>query len=110
MAGRSSIHYGVFLVAGLLVTSISLVTLSQGTAVSEEAMQIFAGIGAIFLAIGVGKFVVKKIRDIKKNEKQLENKIAGVKIQQKTVISCPRCGTSNYSTSNFCHMCGARLQ
>lgn len=114
MQGRSSIHFGVFLVAGLLVTSISLVTLNQGTAASPEAMQLFAGIGGLFFLIGLAKFIAKKIKDISAGEKELENKIAGINMQRpqakKVVISCPRCGAKNYSTSNFCHMCGLRLQ
>lgn len=30
--------------------------------------------------------------------------------QQPHIIFCPNCGAKNYSTSNFCHMCGNSLK
>jgi FtsZ-interacting cell division protein ZipA len=30
--------------------------------------------------------------------------------QHYTIVACSKCGTKNYSTSNFCHGCGNRLR
>jgi hypothetical protein len=118
MNGRTPIHYGVFLVAGLLITVISLLTLR--TTENPEAMQLFAGIGGLFLVIGIGKFFLRKIKDVGEAEKGLENRIAGgmlnptpapqPKQTPKPIIVCSRCETRNYASSNYCHMCGLRLK
>jgi ABC-type transport system involved in cytochrome bd biosynthesis fused ATPase/permease subunit len=57
----------------------------------------------------------------KKNEYINQNKIAKNISQEKKVniseqntapkvIACTRCGAKNYSSSNFCHMCGKKLE
>ena len=118
MVRRTPLHYGIFLVAGVLIVIVALLTLR--TTENPEAMQLFAGIGGLFILIGVVKFLVKKMTDVKQGEKQLENRMAGgmleptpapkPKREAKEILTCARCQAKNYSTSNFCHMCGLRLR
>lgn len=108
MQGRSSIHYGVFLVAGLLITSIALFTVTYGNTENPAAMQLFAGIGGLFILIGFAKWLSKRLSNLRRAEKDLENRIAGGNLTEKKIIAC-NCGARNYSTSNFCHMCGEKI-
>ena len=118
MVRRTPLHYGIFLVAGVLITLIALLTLR--TTENPEAMQLFAGIGGLFILIGIVKLLIKKLSDVEKGEKQLENKMAGGMLEPtpapqpqrpgKEILTCARCQAKNYSSSNFCHMCGLRLR
>ncbi len=32
-----------------------------------------------------------------------------IQSQQYTIVSCPKCSAKNHSTSNFCHVCGTKI-
>ncbi len=130
-----SLHYGVYLLAGFLVAGVALATVGLDTTDTPEAMLFFAAIGGVFILIGLTKFIIKKMKDVKEGERELRNKIAGGMLDSSTrqqavmqrsqqqnrphqsspqnrpqVIRCSRCGAPNYSTSNFCHKCGVSLR
>lgn len=125
MQGRKPIHYGIFLGAGLLMVLVSGASLIFSSGVRQEAMQLFLGIGGLFLLIGIIKFIMNKVTTISENEARFEKRVSGVeeidkaekKMQSQsqaqgvpTVVVCSRCEARNYSSSNYCHMCGLRLK
>lgn len=128
MQGRKPIHYGIFLGAGGLMVIVSGISLMLARDVNQAAMKLFLGIGGLFVLIGVIKLIVKKISEVSDNEDKFEKKMSGVdeinreerklnkEFKQSTtkanniIVSCPRCDTRNYSSSNYCHMCGLRLK
>lgn len=127
--GRRPLHYGVFLGAGGLMTIIAGFSLIASRDVNQAAMQLFLGVGLLFVLIGVIKLIMRLVSSASDNEKKLRNKMSGVdeidreearmaresrkantQAQKTSIIVCPHCQTRNYSVSNFCHMCGARLR
>lgn len=90
---------------------------------NKDAMFVFTGIGFLFFIFGIFRHLKNNKKDPKKNsfqreEKELINQINNQNNYNnynnnknvQTVILCPKCRTKNYSTSNFCHMCGWRLR
>jgi membrane-bound ClpP family serine protease len=71
----------------------------------STAMTLFFWIGVIFILLGLGKMAFKVIaaREKTKKEPKTEQK------SQTNIVACPNCKTKHYSTSNFCHKCGANL-
>lgn len=131
--GRQPLSYWVFLICGLLITSISLIAMNATQ--NKAIMQLFSGIGVLFLIIGGVKFFLEKGRkaeerlatrlggvDLNRTVQNIERKYGQTNPQQQSaaqqgpqarkqpeLIRCPRCQTLNYDHSNFCHMCGYRL-
>ncbi|MBN1274846.1 zinc ribbon domain-containing protein [Candidatus Woesearchaeota archaeon] len=91
-------------------------------------MALFFWLGIVMAVIGAGKYLLgKQGKEASRTEheeqqsytKQLnEQRLRWQQEQrrqqgnpaQHNVVACPRCGTKHYSTSNFCHKCGARLK
>ena len=122
MVSRKPLPYWLFLVLGGLVTGYSLFV-RQTSAVNYEAMTLFAYVGGLFILLGLIKLLARYLKSLSSKEKDLANRLGGVdKINRQeqqiqhpsknrpTVINCSYCGTKNYSTSNFCHMCGTRIK
>lgn len=90
----------------------SLITLLVGTAIIwftsyvqtvAEAPPIFSSfylLGAIFISYTVYNIVLWYITQKGKNEQETN---------KHTLQHCPKCGTSHYKESNYCHMCGTKL-
>jgi len=129
MEGRRPIHYGIFLAVGLIIAGMSGFSLMYSKESNQAAMQLFFGIGLLFLIIGIIKFIVKKVSQVSDNEEKFKKELSGIneinreerkikrEIKQKnpsaspnTIITCPRCNARNYNISNYCHMCGLRLK
>lgn len=129
MEGRRPIHYGIFLAVGIIIASMSGVSLTVSNESNHAAMQLFFGIGLLFLLIGIIKFIIKKVSQVSDNEKEFRKDISGVReinheerimardakqintpVIPNKIIFCPRCNAKNYSSSNYCHMCGLRLK
>jgi len=129
MKGKRPLHYGIFLSAGALISGISGYSINFTNTSNKASMKLFFGVGLIFLLIGIIKFIVKKISQISDNEKKFKANMSGIdKINREErnmskkynkegdqkfenpIISCPRCGTNNYRSSNYCHICGLRLK
>jgi len=88
-------------------------------------MQIFFYIGLALLVIGGIKTALKFLKKQKKEVHHVElvnhetkemkapNQVASHHaahhLPQHHIIHCTKCGTKNYSTSNFCHKCGQAL-
>jgi hypothetical protein len=136
---QKPIHYAVYLVIGLIMATLSKIILIQGKTDHVPAMQLFFYIGLGFTAIGLIKFLIQyyKKGGFKKAEEKIAENLAGKDAQvlgqdartreryeqqlqqrrintqgrqQPQIIRCPVCGAKNYSTSNYCHMCGAKLK
>lgn len=129
MEGRRPIHYGIFLAVGVIMAGMSGFSLMFSQGANHAAMQLFLGIGLLFLLMGVIKFIIKKVSQVSDNEEKFRKKLSGVgeinreerkmsrNAKQKNppatpnnIISCPRCQARNYGSSNYCHMCGLRLK
>lgn len=131
------IHYAVFVVIGLIMFGMSKLILMKGTTEHPEAMNLFMYLGLIFLGVGLIKFLISfyKKGGFAKAEKKMAESLAGkdakelgrdskerARYEQEierrrqpsnkspSVIICPMCKTRNYSTSNYCHMCGQKLK
>ncbi len=137
---QKPIHYSLFIIIGFIMVALSKLVLYKGTTEHVAAMQLFFYIGLIFLGVGTikllihlkkeGKFkseehfaeslagrdakvIGRDSRDRARYEQQLERRRepqAQSGKPQPKIILCPVCGTKNYSTSNYCHMCGAKLK
>ncbi|MBD3209040.1 zinc ribbon domain-containing protein [Candidatus Woesearchaeota archaeon] len=87
-------------------------------------MLLFFYLGIIITVFGLGKVVVKQFvskeqqtmkGEERRYDKQLRQQEHAMQEQHQhparhNIISCPKCGTRHYTTSNFCHKCGARLK
>lgn len=131
------VHYAVFVIIGLLMFGLSKVVLMKGTTEHSEAMILFMYLGLVALGIGLIKFLISfyKKGGFSKAEKRVAESLAGkdaiamgkdsrerARYEQEierrkrplaktpSVIVCPVCKTKNYSTSNYCHMCGQKLK
>ena len=124
--GRVALPWFVYVVIGVLVSGYAkLVQLKNP---ENTAMTLFFYIGIVLALVGFGKLGIRK--SVKKEEKvqkaekvsfahelhaqqrrwEHEQQRAVHHPAQHNIIACPRCGTRHYSTSNFCHKCGARLK
>jgi len=136
MAKKQSVSPWILIVVGAVVAGISLYIVWFTSNENKEAMQLFAFVGIVFLVYGIIRYIIQRVSSSKvnivKEEKQFAHQLAGTdkiderekriqqqvqRIQQQeklarqtpSIIKCPVCGTSNYSTSRFCHMCGYRF-
>lgn len=105
----------VFIVLGLAVASYAIFISIIAKGVNKGNMYLFASIGGLFFLTGLIRLLknTSSNSSIKKEELEIAKKMTGVKPtvkNERTIIVCPKCNTKNYSTSNFCHMCGARLK
>ncbi len=74
-------------------------------------IQLFIYVGLLMIAIGTGRIIYKWWNERgKQEEEQIAEKIAHVPNDAPRIIYCPRCHAKNYSTSNYCHMCGMKLR
>ncbi|MFP4523262.1 MAG: hypothetical protein ACOCQQ_00865 [Candidatus Nanoarchaeia archaeon] len=111
---RSSLSEWAFLIPGTLFVVISQLLLLTKATSHPSAMKLFFYIGLLFMVIG-GFKLFRKSR-LGADEERFALKLAQPKTQQKNkvttqphIISCSRCLAKNYSSSNFCHMCGKKL-
>ncbi|MFP4119377.1 MAG: zinc-ribbon domain-containing protein [Candidatus Woesearchaeota archaeon] len=129
MARRKPLPYWVFLLVGALISGYAWFIKRSVERVNAEAMQLFIYVGLGFLVLGLLKLLMKWLKNYSTKEKQFAEQLGGVDeinrdeaalLKKKQgrqqgqnapprVILCPKCRTKNYSTSNFCHMCGYRL-
>lgn len=100
---------------GIFAYAIFISIISNGK--NNNILYLFAGIGALFFIVGLVRFLKNKSEfgdSLKKEEAAITNNFIGVKPKVdsnlKRIVICKQCSTKNYSTSNFCHMCGARLK
>lgn len=130
----------ILIVVGVLISSYSQIVIRTVENVQVLAMQLFTYIGLLLLFVGVVKVIYKSfkegfLRNILKKEKQIAEKLSGIdeiehskrnfKVNASSsynnssqnhnsnnpnIIFCQSCGAKSYSTSNFCHVCGSRLQ
>ncbi len=115
---RSSLSEWTLLIPGLLFVIISQILLRTNTTTYPSAMKLFFYIGLIFIAIG-GFKLFRKSR-LGADEENFASRLAQPntkksrsqqkpKTIQPQILNCSRCGAKNYSSSNFCHMCGKKL-
>lgn len=122
---RKPLHPRVHLISGLLITLVSGYGLLFTSLENKTSMQLFFFIGLAFIALAFLKILIKYIKsgNLKKDEERVAQKIGQIpqqelqeqaeqqaKLQQPKIIMCSLCGTKNYSTSNYCHMCGNKLR
>jgi len=85
------------------------------SAVSGGALSLFAWVGLIFIAIGIGKIVylfVIKPRESKEEEAAVQMPTAPAVQQYETpkVTHCPQCKVTIQPTDHFCRYCGTQLR
>jgi hypothetical protein len=140
--GRKPLHYSIYLVVGIIFSTVSKIVLLQNKTEHESAMTLFFYIGLGFILVGIIKLLLMKKRQgfFDKTERAFAEHLAGPEgailgrdsreraryeqsiqnnylernkakhLGKPSIISCPVCGSKNYSTSNYCHMCGAKLK
>lgn len=130
----------VYIIIGGIIAGFSwFIRIATQTA-HPEAMKLFTFIGGLFFFIGLLKLGWKKFKESRagKKEEAFATKLSGLpeNLQQNrwvqeqnermkinptyknqnsnnktpAIILCPRCESKNYSTSNYCHICGQRLK
>lgn len=106
----------VFIVLGLAIAFYALFITWTVHDTNKNIMYVFAAIGFLFFIVGLIKHLTSKNEpSLKNEEKQIANQFTRISVTkpssgEKTIILCPKCRSRNYSTSNYCHMCGARLR
>ncbi|MBN1175397.1 zinc ribbon domain-containing protein [Candidatus Woesearchaeota archaeon] len=106
----------VFIVLGLAIALYALFITWTVPDTNKDLMYVFAAIGFLFFVVGLIKHLMSKDKpSLKKEEEQVANQFTNISVTnppvgEKTIILCSKCRSRNYSTSNFCHMCGARLR
>jgi hypothetical protein len=121
---RTPLSYWAFLIPGLFIVLVSALSLIFNST-NNPAMKLFLYIGILFLIIGIIKFLVKNYNKgaLAKSEEKFASRLSGMpqknlisssSLNEKfnkspVVLTCSRCGAKNYSSSNFCHMCGKKL-
>lgn len=102
----------VYIAIGVLVAGYSFFIKKTSSVANQTAMSLFMYVGFLFLVIGLIRLVVVTLRTTPagKKEEAFAQQLAGVQPrvdpQARRIIVCHKCGTKNYSTSHFCHMCG----
>lgn len=136
MAKKQSVPPWILIVVGTAVAGISLYTVWFTNNENKAAMQLFAFVGIVFLVYGLIRYIIQRVSSSKVNivkeeehfaqhlagtdkidekEKRIQRQVQQIQQQKEfarqtpSIIKCPVCGTSNYSTSRFCHMCGYRF-
>jgi hypothetical protein len=120
MAG---IHGAAYMVIGVLVAGFSKYVQER---VESPGLTLFFYAGLLFIGVGVFKLILRYILKDKDtgnaNKKEysqprtrpeeMKERITAKNpaLKEKYVVPCPLCGTKHYSTSNYCHMCGANLK
>ncbi len=126
----------VHFIVGILIAGFSAYTLLFTTVPNTAVMKLFLYIGLGFIALAFIKLGIRYVKSGKmsKDEEKIATKISGVpqsnteksneeyqrqmqrqaQLQQKqsqpSITGCKLCGTRNYATSNYCHMCGYKLK
>jgi hypothetical protein len=107
---RSSLDPIALLISGLLISVTAFSMLNFGNTTRPAAMQLFLYIGLGLILIAAIKFFIKNRKSIAKKEQKIAQQLAEPASDKPQVILCKVCRTRNYSTSNYCHICGARLR
>ena len=104
MSKKVSIPWWVWMIIGAAISGYAKITEMQ---TDNASMIIFFYLGVLFLAVGVFKLIIKLI--FGKKEEKHEPKAHATPEPKSSIIKC-LCGTSNYSHSHYCHMCGKKLR
>ncbi|MBW3019850.1 hypothetical protein KY334_01020 [Candidatus Woesearchaeota archaeon] len=101
-----NIHWIVYLIIGILVTSVSTFI---------EKFVFFIVVGVIFIFIGVVKFILRENNDATKRIKQdLDHTIKEIRQNDsknpEDYIKCKHCKAYNYPHAEMCHYCGRRVK
>lgn len=113
---KTPINPIILIVLGLAISVYALFITWTVPETNKDVMYVFASIGGLFFVVGLIKqLMIKKKTSLKDEEKQIANQFIRISATnppagEKTIILCGRCRSRNYSTSNYCHMCGARLK
>lgn len=106
----------ILIVLGLAIFIYALIIIFTVSGTNKNVMSVFAGIGGLFFLVGLIRLIINKKNkeSFSADETKLANQFTNVNpvvsSSQKKIILCSKCRSRNYSTSNFCHMCGMRLR
>ncbi|MEK6963884.1 MAG: hypothetical protein AABX70_05635 [Nanoarchaeota archaeon] len=97
----ATLPWFIYMIVGALVSVYSRVVMGKS---NVYAMKLFFGIGLVFFGIGLYKLILERLRSksLAKNEKS--------RPMDSSIMMCKVCGTKNYATSFFCHICGAKIE
>ena len=103
-----------WVIIGVIMAGYAWLTLHK---TNNESMNLFIYIGILFVILGVIKYLLSlRKKPSKKTSSHHEAHQVHHPAQthqqhhiHHKIIICPVCGAKNYSTSNYCHMCGAKL-
>lgn len=124
--GKRPIPWQAYLIIGIFMSAYSKFVEVKN---ENSSVAIFFYVGLGFILYGLGKVAFKKFANkeskaIKQEQQRFQQTMQNQHNQnnrahhnqvhnnqnQKTIIACPRCQARHYSSSNFCHKCGARLR
>jgi len=118
----------ILIVLGLAISLYSLFITWTVPDTNKNIMYVFTAIGALFFIVGLIRHLKSRNKSLVTEEREVATRLTNVSVtkssvnklqtnsqtdsqrQQKTIILCPKCRSRNYSTSNYCHMCGMRLR
>ncbi len=97
----AALPWFIYLIVGALISIYSRVVMGKN---NMYAMKLFFYLGIIFFGIGVYKLLLERMRgkSLGKNEKN--------RPMDSSIAVCKVCGTKNYVTSFFCHICGTKVE
>jgi len=90
----AAIPWFAYIIVGIIVSVYSHLVLKT---TPSYAMRLFFYLGIVFFCIGIYKWLRQRGAPAKSKASQ-------------SIAFCKTCGSKNYLTSHYCHICGARIE
>ncbi|HLD04636.1 MAG TPA: hypothetical protein VJG90_02855 [Candidatus Nanoarchaeia archaeon] len=97
----AALPWFIYMIVGVIVSAYSRIVMGKS---NLYVMKLFFYLGIVFFGIGVYKLLLERMRgkSLAKNGKS--------RPADSSIVTCKVCGTRNYRTSFFCHICGAKVE
>ncbi len=94
----AALPWFIYLIVGIVISVYSRIVMGKS---NLYVMNLFYYLGIIFFGIGVYKLLMGRWRNKITPKSNPTNS---------SIVTCKVCGTKNYRTSFFCHICGAKIE
>ena len=97
------LHWSIYIGVGLLVTVVSSFL---------EGFIVFIVVGIILMAVGIGKFIIRRTKAEKRAEDRMKGNMPAQQPKRDTskYKKCPHCKAWNYPHVARCHHCSKRMR
>jgi hypothetical protein len=109
----------VLIVIGAVISSYAAF-IREKSPDASSSMILFVYVGGVIALFGLIRLLIRVLSSstLAKSEEKFAESFTHVPNQPAqnnnnqgpVIIYCPKCGTKNYNTSNFCHICGFKLR